>query len=357
MPRIRVSRTTARVLLAAALAMCALQGPASAAAAPHELLPDLRMELPTNLTLERASGHYWLRFSAMIANLGDGPLEVRSTRRCPDCTHMRVSQAILQSDGTFKVRATRTRQRYDDSDGHHHWHVMGMERYELFPMDAPFARRSVDRPQARLLLLRRVRAEPDPAQLPAVPEVLVLRLRHAEQPVAAGRPVRRLGRPLSVRLRRAVRGPGRCCARRLPGLPDRRPEQLVPRDPQRQQRGMGKDPHSGGHGPPGQPPHADHGHRAEPAQLQEPAAVRAADCEGSRRAHGASRDAIRKCPPWRHVTCGARDRFGRKRGLGSRAGRAGVGGLLTERRRCASIAPSEATRRAPAEPRSSIAGV
>lgn len=139
MPRIRVSRATARVLLAAALAACALQGPASAAAAPRELLPDLRMERPTDLTLERASGHYWLRFSAMIANVGDGPLEVRSTRRCPDCPHMRVSQAILQSDGSFKVRATRTRQRYDNSDGHHHWHVMGMERYELFPMDAPFA--------------------------------------------------------------------------------------------------------------------------------------------------------------------------------------------------------------------------
>ena len=140
MRRIRVSRTTARELFAAAvLAACALQGPASAAAAPRELLPDLRMELPTQLTLERADGHYWLRFSAMIANVGDGPLEVRSTRRCTDCPHMRVSQAILQSDGSFKVRATRTKQRYDNSDGHHHWHVMGMERYELFPLDAPFA--------------------------------------------------------------------------------------------------------------------------------------------------------------------------------------------------------------------------
>lgn len=140
MSRIPVSRSSARVLLSAlAMATFALQTPASAAAAAHELLPDLRMEVPTQLTLERGEGHYWLRFSAMISNLGEGPLEVRSTRRCPDCSHMRVSQAVLRSDGTFAVRATGTRQRFDNSDGHNHWHVMGMERYELFPMDAPFA--------------------------------------------------------------------------------------------------------------------------------------------------------------------------------------------------------------------------
>jgi hypothetical protein len=137
--RIRASRTTTRVLAAALLAVFALQVPASAAAAPHELLPDLRMEIPTQLTLERAVGHYYLRFSAMISNVGNGPLEVRSTRRCPTCPHMNVSQAVLRSDGTWNVQKTRTKQRYDNSDGHHHWHVMGMERYEIFPMNAPFA--------------------------------------------------------------------------------------------------------------------------------------------------------------------------------------------------------------------------
>lgn len=137
--QIRTSRTATRLLAAVMLAVCGLQVPATAAAAPTLLLPDLRMELPTNLTLERASGHYWLRFSAMISNTGDGPLEVRSTRRCPDCTHMRVSQAIQRSNGTWTVRKTLTKQRYVSSDGHHHWHVIGMERYELFPLDAPFA--------------------------------------------------------------------------------------------------------------------------------------------------------------------------------------------------------------------------
>jgi hypothetical protein len=136
---IRSSRSGTRLLAAVVLAVCGLQLPAAALAAPTQLLPDLRMELPTNLTLERSSGHYWLRFSAMIANLGDGPLEVRSTRRCADCTHMRVDQAIKLSDGTWAIRRTKTRQRFDPSDGHNHWHVMGMERYELFPLDAPFA--------------------------------------------------------------------------------------------------------------------------------------------------------------------------------------------------------------------------
>lgn len=139
MPRIHGRRINTRVLAVAVLTLCALQVPAAVFAAPAALLPDLRMEKPQQLTLERSNGHYWLRFSAWIENAGDGPLEVRSTRRCATCTHRRVDQAILRTDTTWSVRRTRTQQRYDNSDHHQHWHVMGMERYELFPLNAPFA--------------------------------------------------------------------------------------------------------------------------------------------------------------------------------------------------------------------------
>lgn len=139
MAGIRMRRSRLRLLAVTALAVGALQVPTAASAAPAELLPDLRMAVPTDLTLDNQDGRYWLRFSAMIENRGEGPLEVRSTRRCRTCPYMRVSQAVLRTNGTWTVRTTTARQRYDNSDGHKHWHVMGMERYEIFALDAPFA--------------------------------------------------------------------------------------------------------------------------------------------------------------------------------------------------------------------------
>jgi hypothetical protein len=110
----------------------------AAAATVRELRPDLRMALPGNLQLQNSGDRRLLRFDSIIENLGDGPLKVNGKRACPDCAHMTTKQWIQRSDGSWRIRKTAALQRYTDADHHQHWHVMGMERYEVFPLDGPF---------------------------------------------------------------------------------------------------------------------------------------------------------------------------------------------------------------------------
>jgi hypothetical protein len=153
MARSGARRTARRLVAAGLLVVCALQMPAvTFAASVHDVLPDLRMALPGHVQLcppgetspghpicsYNQTGHRELRFDSIIENLGEGPLEVHGKRACADCSRMTTKQWIKRSDGTWRVRKTDALQRYTNADFHHHWHVMGMERYEVFPMDAPF---------------------------------------------------------------------------------------------------------------------------------------------------------------------------------------------------------------------------
>jgi len=52
---------------------------------------------------------------------------------------MTTEQFIHRNDGSWRHVASAAEQRFANRDGHHHWHVIDMESYELFPMDAPFA--------------------------------------------------------------------------------------------------------------------------------------------------------------------------------------------------------------------------
>jgi hypothetical protein len=105
-----------------------LAGAAPAAGAP--LLPDLVMAPLTDVTATLSpSGREQLRFSATIANAGPGRLQIRSTRARVKAP-WQVQQWVFDSAGPPTLRPTPALLRFG-GDGHDHWHVRDLQRYEL----------------------------------------------------------------------------------------------------------------------------------------------------------------------------------------------------------------------------------
>ena len=133
------------VSLAMGLAIIAMLLPAGVlAGSPADQLPDLRMARPSDVRLAYGTtgdgpNRRLLRFSALITNVGQGPLVVRGKRDCDSsaCPKMRTAQRIKQTDGTWRGVRTDRAARLDVGDGHDHWHVLRVQRYELFPLDRP----------------------------------------------------------------------------------------------------------------------------------------------------------------------------------------------------------------------------
>jgi hypothetical protein len=152
--------TRRRLGLAAAVALSSLAsfgaliaaGPSAYAGDPSDpgLLPDLVVESPSDIVLERArdSQKVYLRFSHSTANTGAGPLEIYpdlSTNRCgPKGRRGRVAyQAIYHdqnSDGEFSraidshtTNAPVGCMIYHEI--HKHYHFEDFARYELYRLD------------------------------------------------------------------------------------------------------------------------------------------------------------------------------------------------------------------------------
>ena len=126
------------VLIAGAVV---LGPPASAAAGARDLLPDLKMKPPAEMRItHQATGagpnRRLLRFTARMVNVGEGPFNVRGHRGCAtSACEMSLSQRIRRSDGSARSVATDQRARFNVGDGHDHWHVIGVERYMLIPIN------------------------------------------------------------------------------------------------------------------------------------------------------------------------------------------------------------------------------
>ena len=123
-----------RRLLAASLAVTLFGGLAAPAAA-HDLYPDLGMARLADIYLTLApTGQKQLRFSATIVNVGGGPFGVAATRNDASSAFA-ISQRVHSSDGTSRLLAKPTAGLTYAGDGHNHWHVRDLERYELRRLD------------------------------------------------------------------------------------------------------------------------------------------------------------------------------------------------------------------------------
>ena len=131
--RSRLLRLALALLITApALAVPAAQP--SPVRAGGGLLPDLAMAPLSDFRIEWVGGRRMLRFTAMMINIGDGHFEVRGSR-ANTSQPMTMSQVIYETTSRSSPIAqqfpTNAVARYS-GDGHNHWHVQEMTRYDMW---------------------------------------------------------------------------------------------------------------------------------------------------------------------------------------------------------------------------------
>ncbi|MGN6188162.1 MAG: lysyl oxidase family protein [Conexibacter sp.] len=123
-----------------ALTALALLIPATAAAKPRDLLPDLAQGRPTGIdvVLDTSTGTPQTRlvFDSTIGNVGEGPL-ILTAKRKPGSDFMEAHQVIRRSDGSTRVVSKVAGiLKYVHEPDHEHWHLMGIDHYELWTANA-----------------------------------------------------------------------------------------------------------------------------------------------------------------------------------------------------------------------------
>ena len=128
--------TLPRVLAALGVVVAATVGPSQLIVADlpsDNVLPDLRMARLTDFEIETgADGGRRLRFTAVIANVGAGPMEAVGTLR--DGQVGPVVQRVEREGGGPSEIPTDA-QLYFAGDGHEHWHLRDMQGYRLERLD------------------------------------------------------------------------------------------------------------------------------------------------------------------------------------------------------------------------------
>jgi hypothetical protein len=125
-------RRPSRLSMLIALSTLALLAPTGSASAASDRLPDLAMAKLQNLVTDQANGRRLLRFSAIIVNVGSGPMEV-SSQRATTSSSWSSAQMIYNDAGGSRTVATPGVQLVYGGDGHNHWHIKDLEQYRLVP--------------------------------------------------------------------------------------------------------------------------------------------------------------------------------------------------------------------------------
>lgn len=98
------------------------------------MAPDIRMMPLSDLTVEDTlDGRRLLRFSAVIVNVGLGPLKLEASRKSSS-SPMKVQQRIYDDTGASRSVSTSAKMIFG-GDGHNHWHVRDMERHVVVGID------------------------------------------------------------------------------------------------------------------------------------------------------------------------------------------------------------------------------
>lgn len=141
------------LLAAAALAGSALSpvDVAGAAAPQTEHLPDLTTRPPSDVRIDTSRGGKLLRFSNVVANLGDGRFELRPQHNraggllgflFSSSSTTRAYQGIYTHDGNGNWRKVREQfvGTFKFHPSHDHWHFEKFAKYELFRTNADGSR-------------------------------------------------------------------------------------------------------------------------------------------------------------------------------------------------------------------------
>ena len=92
------------------------------------LLPDLGMLAPRDFSIEkRPKGGRWLRFDAVVVNVGQGPFDVVGTDNGRTVTQRVRDSSAPSGWAEHPTSATM----FFDGDGHRHWHVFELQEWTL----------------------------------------------------------------------------------------------------------------------------------------------------------------------------------------------------------------------------------
>jgi hypothetical protein len=109
--------------------------PSASSAAASSQPPDLGMAKLSTITIDTTTmpGHRLLRYTAVMVNVGAGPLELSGSRPDTSTPEMQVVQRISGSSASTVVPVATTM--FYAGDGHNHWHTKDIEGGTLRRLD------------------------------------------------------------------------------------------------------------------------------------------------------------------------------------------------------------------------------
>jgi Lysyl oxidase/S-layer homology domain len=133
--RVRGRGTVRRLALGASLAaLAATSGVFAGTVGADDRLPNMRADRPIEIHIVNVNGHRLLKFTAVMVNVGAGPMEVLG-RRSSSIDPWTVNQVVYDDAGGSRRVVTGAHLAYA-GDGHDHWHVRKMMAYHLFSNNA-----------------------------------------------------------------------------------------------------------------------------------------------------------------------------------------------------------------------------
>lgn len=104
-------------------------------------LPDVGVRTLRRFSIATSGGRKLLKFPAVTANIGNGPMEIRAVRSSSTSTDWVGHQVVRNSDGSTTALAPVAATFYFAGDGHSHWHIRDFDLYELYDSGGTVLRR------------------------------------------------------------------------------------------------------------------------------------------------------------------------------------------------------------------------
>lgn len=95
-------------------------------------LPDIGVRTLRQFFIANAGGAKLLKFPAVTANVGNGPMEIRATRSSSTSSDWVGKQVVHNTDGSTTTLPATGAIFYFAGDGHSHWHIRDFDSYQLF---------------------------------------------------------------------------------------------------------------------------------------------------------------------------------------------------------------------------------
>lgn len=97
-----------------------------------QLLPDVGVRTLRRFSIQYSGSAKLLKFPAVTANIGNGPMEIRAVRSSSTSDDWVGRQVVHNTDASTTTLPASGADFYWAGDGHAHWHIRDFDSYELF---------------------------------------------------------------------------------------------------------------------------------------------------------------------------------------------------------------------------------